>query len=417
MLLRELSTGNKTYPVFSSLRYWLPMDRTGLIAHIVVLCAMACPAHSVVGQVDDIYVYGRVKILDPTLRQDSVLVAVSDTVNRDTSFQYACAPNFKYEHHLSYGSVYQLSFTMARHFSEQLVIDATEVPSEQRVGGHGMNIEITLIPRIQGTDTSLFAPLHAKARYDPAARNYSWITDPHSLSGRDKLRQQCQAIIDQRLSAARLDGQCDSLGALYPSIPLWGKSQEEFVPEHWKIFASDVGDLNGDGLLDLAIAMESEDTIRHVRPGGTTSLTRPRTLLIALGAGQGYRKALIRNNDFLMRSDEDPATSPELVLEITDVRSLTLRYQFQQGKAWFTFALVQGQLECVAYEGVRVNTEGDVSFIAFSVRDKRLTLRQGHNEKSGWVQEQEQPLYPDLNLSMNALGRPFQTELRPGVFF
>lgn len=378
---------------------------------------MACPAHSVVGQVDDIYVYGRVRILDPTLQQDSVLVVIADTVNRDTSFQYACAPKFKYECNLSYGSVYQLSFSMPQHFSEQLVIDATEVPADEKIGGLGMNVDLTLLPRMHGTDSSLFAPLRATARYDQAARNMSWTTDPIGQSRRDKLRQQCQAIIDQKLNDARLDGQRDSLGAIYPSIPLWGKSEEDFVPEHWKILASDVGDLNGDGLLDLAIAMECEDTIRHVRPGGTTSLTRPRTLLIALGAGQSHYKALIRNNDFLMRSDEDPGAPPELALEISDARSLTLRYQFQRGKAWFTFALAQDQLECVAYEGARVNTKGDLSFIAFSVRDKRLTLRQGHNEKSGWVQEQEQPLSPDLNLSMQALGRPFQTELRPGVFF
>lgn len=393
------------------------MERRGPIAHVVALCAMACHAHSAIGQVDNIYVYGRVKILDPTLQQDSVLVTVADTVHRDTSFQYACAPKFKYECHLVYGSVYQLSFSMARHFSEQLVIDATGVPSDQRIGGHGMSVDLTLMPRMHETDSSLFAPLRATARYDKASRAISWTSDSVGLSGRDKLRQQCQAIIDQKLSIARLDGERDSLGVLYPSIPLWGKSQEDFVPEGWKIFASDVGDLNCDGLLDLAIAMESEDTIRHVRPGGTTSLTRPRTLLIAVGAGQGYYTALIRNNDFLMRSDEDPGASPELDLEISDARSLTLRYQFQRGKAWFTFALAQDQLECVAYEGARANTEGDVSFIAFSVRDKRLTLRQGHNEKSGWVQEQEQPLSPDLNLSMQALGRPFQTELRPGVFF
>jgi len=416
VLLRELSIGNKTYPVFSSLCYWLTMDRTGLIAHIVAFCAMVCPTQSAVGQVDNIYVYGRVKILDPTLQQDSVLVVVADTLNRDTSFLIARAPKFKYECHLAYGSVYQLSFTMPKHFSEQLLIDATEVPPDEVIGGHGMNVDITLIPRIHGTDSSLFEPLRATARFDEAVREFLWIMDPPDRSERDKLQLQCQAIIDQKLSTERLDSLKDGLGVLYPSIRLWGRSKEDFVPRHWKIFASAAGDLNGDGHSDLVIAMESEDPIRHVRPGGSTSPTRPRTLLIALGSGQGHYKALIRNNDFLMRSDEDHGASPELDLGISNAGDLTLRYQLQQGRAWFTFALVRNGLECVAYEGGRIDPKGEVAFIAFNVHDKKLIIRKG-SEQKGFGEETAEPFPSDLELSMDALGRPFKTVIRPGIYF
>jgi hypothetical protein len=74
-------------------------------------------SHKVDAQSDNIYVYGRVIILNPTVDQDSVLVVVADTLNRDTTFLIARAPKFKYECHLAYGSVYKLSFTMPKHFS------------------------------------------------------------------------------------------------------------------------------------------------------------------------------------------------------------------------------------------------------------------------------------------------------------
>ncbi len=76
-------------------------------------------------------------------------------------------------------------------------------------------------------------------------------------------------------------------GAQAPTVPMSAKSPEGFAPKGWKVVegARAVGDLNGDGIADVAIAFDGPDP---ADPGDF----RERLLVVAFGDGKGgYTRA------------------------------------------------------------------------------------------------------------------------------
>lgn len=367
-------------------------------------------------QENGIYVFGRATSLDPSLRSDSTLIVAVASNEGDSAFVIAAPPNFRYKFSLPFGSIHRLHYSMRGHISDQVVIYANNMPTDGQARGYGMNVDMLLLPVRTATDSSLLAPQRAIARYDTDSDEMMWHVDSASQIRYDGLRRECQAIIDEKFTARVLDRKRDSSGAFYPTIPLRGRSEEDFIPEHWRLIKAARGDMNGDLIPDMALAIEYEDTITHFRPDGLLSRGRPTTLLVAIQERSGDLKMVVRNNDFLLRSDEMPLAPPGLDLAITSTGDLLINYQFTRGKAWYTFDLVLGGLECVAYEGASVDTGEIITVTELDVSGRRLTRKTGHTTSSG-MEEEVLTMPSGLNFSMDALGRPFRTELAQGLIF
>ncbi|RYG03926.1 MAG: hypothetical protein EOO07_31420 [Chitinophagaceae bacterium] len=77
----------------------------------------------------------------------------------------------------------------------------------------------------------------------------------------------------------------------------------EFVPARWKLIAEAKGDLNKDGLADVALIIENTNPKNFIsnagKLGGDTLNTNPRYLLVAFKKANGFYDLVAQNKTFI----------------------------------------------------------------------------------------------------------------------
>jgi hypothetical protein len=58
--------------------------------------------------------------------------------------------------------------------SKNVTINTSSIPEEERQGGMGMNVEMTLFQELPGVDFKLLQQPIGKSKYDPATKNLAW---------------------------------------------------------------------------------------------------------------------------------------------------------------------------------------------------------------------------------------------------
>ena len=97
-------------------------------------------------------------------------------------------------------------------------------------------------------------------------------------------------------------------GQTQVTLPQSVKSLNEIIPDQWVLIESTLGDLNQDGLQDVAVVIQSTDTANiemYHGAGGWVDSTNynPRVLAIYVGKkGAGYEKKWV-NEDFLLTQE------------------------------------------------------------------------------------------------------------------
>ncbi|RYY99552.1 MAG: hypothetical protein EOO11_04540 [Chitinophagaceae bacterium] len=81
----------------------------------------------------------------------------------------------------------------------------------------------------------------------------------------------------------------------YPQPVAGTRPLAAFIPRGWTLQQSTEGDLNGDGLRDLALVLQYRDTVLERWPGGFEWEGRPRVLRLLFRSGAGYRMAFQHN--------------------------------------------------------------------------------------------------------------------------
>ncbi|MFT3885287.1 MAG: hypothetical protein QM724_07615 [Flavobacteriales bacterium] len=123
-------------------------------------------------QVDNVYIYGTVKDYASAKKLDGITVSVFK--NGAKLAETVTNASGKYEFNLDYGSEYKVVYTKAGIVSKNISIDTRNIPEEERVGGHGMNIEMTLFPELPGMDFSILQQPIGKAKFDPGTNEVTW---------------------------------------------------------------------------------------------------------------------------------------------------------------------------------------------------------------------------------------------------
>ena len=124
------------------------------------------------GQVDNVYVYGTVKDYTTSKKLDGITVTVFK--NGGKLAEVVTNASGKYEFNLDYGSDYKLVYSKPGIISKNISIDTKNIPEEERVGGHGMNVEMTLFQELPGIDFSVLQQPIGKAKFDPASKEVTW---------------------------------------------------------------------------------------------------------------------------------------------------------------------------------------------------------------------------------------------------
>ena len=98
---------------------------------------------------------------------------------------------------------------------------------------------------------------------------------------------------------------------LFPRVKPQGSSIEQLTPTNWTVIETANGDLNADGVDDLAVIFESNKIIDETRTYGDNNSEiikethKPRILAIYFkDKTTGNLKLSAHNNDFILRSEE-----------------------------------------------------------------------------------------------------------------
>ena len=125
---------------------------------------LALPFLSAHAQVDVVMVYGTVKDFSTAKKLEGVTIAVFK--NGGKLVEIPTNASGKYEVNLDYGAEYKVMCSKAGYVSKNIAIDTRNIPEEDRQGGHGMNIDFTMMQDIPGVDFSVLLEPFGKAKYN-----------------------------------------------------------------------------------------------------------------------------------------------------------------------------------------------------------------------------------------------------------
>lgn len=135
---------------------------------VLLLCALPFAR----AQVDNVMVYGTVKDMSTAKKLDGVTVTVFK--NGAKLVEVLTNASGKYEVNLDYGADFKVMCSKPGFVGKNINIDTRNVPEEERQGGHGMNIDFTMMVEIQGVDYSVLLEPFGKANYVGATGNFEW---------------------------------------------------------------------------------------------------------------------------------------------------------------------------------------------------------------------------------------------------
>lgn len=155
------------YRVTSSVR---PILRLFLIC--ATLMGMAQRAQAQGGELDNVYIYGTIKDQYTAKKLDGVVVAIYK--NGGKLQEVSSNASGKYEFNVDYGAEYKIVYNKVGWVSKNYTVDTRNVPEESRVGGEGMNIEMTLFQELPGMDFSILNQPIGKAKYYAEKSGLDW---------------------------------------------------------------------------------------------------------------------------------------------------------------------------------------------------------------------------------------------------
>ena len=137
----------------------------------IALCLM--PFATLAQDTTSVYVFGKVRNYDSAHAVPGATVAARDTLlafavstTTDDSGKYAL--DLPYEH------AYLLSFSCKGLVTKHLILDAREVPADDRAGGAAMNIDITLLERLEGVDYAVLDRPIGRCLYSATEHGMVW---------------------------------------------------------------------------------------------------------------------------------------------------------------------------------------------------------------------------------------------------
>jgi hypothetical protein len=198
----------------------------------------------------------------------------------------------------------------------------------------------------------------------------------------------------------------------FPTLPKSGETITEFIPEGWSLKDSSSGDLNGDGLDDLAFVIEYKNNVDELRPDSTVLNTNPRIMVVMLKKRSSY-KLFIQNNTFILRNGEG-GVDPEPYDRIRiDKGLLSIKYKWVRGFTLYKFSMQDNTLCLVQAINNNVSSgsfEGwDFNFLTGKAKHSWGEI--GDDK----TREELKDLPPAKLKELKELSMPFRWEVLPGV--
>ena len=211
----------------------------------------------------------------------------------------------------------------------------------------------------------------------------------------------------------------------YPKLPKSVMEIQDLIPNGWQVLSEAKGDLNGDGLEDLAFAIQSpvKETIQYTDGlENDTIVTSPRILGVYFGKRNGAFKKALQSNTFIINRYTSVMDEPFKGLEILpdgDFQIIFHIWPCRDCTSWsthvYSFRYRNKAFELVAYyENVaqRVSAEDIAYDIDFENGTLEINSLSINHETDEQVLETQPTIKFELNKleTLKSLGKPFEWE-------
>lgn len=215
---------------------------------------------------------------------------------------------------------------------------------------------------------------------------------------------------------------------IFPKIKTQGSSVEQFTPADWTVIDQAYGDLNNDGLADLAVILEYDKAIDETRVYGDNSSAiiketqKPRILaLFFKDKSSGNYYLSTQNNDFILRSEEGGKLGDPL--QKTAIKDQQLYLRFQGGSEWrwelgYTFKFENNDWFLTSAINLYFNQNtGDMTERVYDFKTRELFTTAGNLHRRDIANKKtSEVLYFSQLRTFKTFKKPWAWEIMPNVY-
>ncbi|PWS29585.1 hypothetical protein DHW03_04595 [Pedobacter yonginense] len=214
----------------------------------------------------------------------------------------------------------------------------------------------------------------------------------------------------------------------FPKIKSEGTSVQALTPNNWGIIESANGDLNNDGIEDLAVIFESDKTTDETRTYGdnTTEIIKetqkPRILAIFFkDKATGIYHLSNQNNDFILRSEEGGKLGDPL--QQIAIKDQQIYLRFQGGSEWrwelgYTFKFENKDWFLTSAINLYFNqNSGDMTERVYDFKTRELYTTVGNLHRRDIANRKtSEVLYFSQLRTFKTFKKPWAWEIMPNVY-
>lgn len=175
----------------------------------------------------------------------------------------------------------------------------------------------------------------------------------------------------------------------YPSLATKGISSTSFAPKGWTVLDSAYGDLNGDGVKDMALIFQHKDSVTIIKPQGypdTVVITQPRILgLFFFNKASRQYELAEQSNTFVLNHDDPIMDEPYRSISISN-RILEMDFfiwysmgTYEMSVNKYKFRYQNGQFALIGADIDNDNrATGDTELRSFNFLTRKLRITKGN---------------------------------------
>jgi len=173
----------------------------------------------------------------------------------------------------------------------------------------------------------------------------------------------------------------------FPDLPRHVATLGAFVPKGWKLTDKAMGDLNGDRILDVALAIWMDDSRNKIRPSydpKTHYDTNPMMLVVAFASKGGGYDLVVANHKLIPRRENPNQDPPFNDVTVANGVLHVKMHEFLEAGGWwlgkksFTFRWKDGALRLIGYDRdgiIKPTGATDVASVNYPAR--RMIVKTG----------------------------------------
>ncbi len=215
---------------------------------------------------------------------------------------------------------------------------------------------------------------------------------------------------------------------VFPKVKPVGNSIEQLTPNNWTVIETTNGDLNHDGIEDLAIIFESDKITDETRTYGDNNseiikeTQKPRILVIFFKdkSTNNYHLS-VQNNDFILRAEEGGKLGDPL--NQIGIKDQQLYLRFQGGAEWrwelgYTFKFENNDWFLMSAVNLYFNqNNGDMTERIYDFKTRELFTTFGNLHRRDIANRKtSEVLYFSQLRTFKTFKKPWAWEIMPNVY-